>query len=379
MGGENSLTIVSPGRINLIGEHVDYNDGFVLPAAIAQHIQFKISKNGTTNKATVRSKGFEGILEINLNAIAPRQAGWENYLLGVINEIQQLTDGISGFDCEIQSFLPVGSGVSSSAALECGFAFAINELFDLGLDRWQIVKLSQRAEHNYVGTKCGIMDQFASVMGKEGYAMLLDCKSLDFDYVPANFDPYVLLLLNSNVTHDLATGAYNTRRQQCEDGLSFLVSKYGIAPSFRNVTIAMLNESKSQLDATVFNRCYYVVEEIARVQKAKTLLKENNLKAFGELMYQTHEGLKNKYEVSCKELDFLVDMAKKENGILGSRIMGGGFGGCTINLIHKDCVNQFIDKASAAYNKEYGLELTAFETLPSNGTTLIKENHEIGL
>ncbi|OQD42723.1 galactokinase [Croceivirga radicis] len=379
MGGENSLTIVSPGRINLIGEHVDYNDGFVLPAAIEQHIQFKICKNGTSNKAIVRSKGFEGVLEINLKAITPRPAGWENYLLGVINEMQQLTDGISGFDCEIQSFLPVGSGVSSSAALECGFAYAINELFDLGLDRWQIVKLSQRAEHNYVGTKCGIMDQFASVMGKKGFAMLLDCKSLEFDYVPANFDPYVLLLLNSNVTHDLATGAYNKRRQQCEDGLSFLVSKYGIAPSFRNVTLDMLTDSKSQLDATVFNRCSYVVEEIARVQMAKTLLKENKLKAFGELMYKTHEGLSDKYEVSCKELDFLVDLAKRENAVLGSRIMGGGFGGCTINLIHKDSVNLFIAKAAAAYKKEFGIELNAFETQPSNGTTLIKENHEVGL
>lgn len=365
------IHLTSPGRINLIGEHVDYNDGFVLPAAIDKTIHLKFTKNGTQHDASVRSKGFDGVLRINLENVQKSTTGWENYLLGVLFEIQQLKEGLAGFDCEIESFLPIGSGVSSSAALECGFAYGLNELFNLGLSKWDIVQLAQRAEHNFVGTKCGIMDQFASVMGKEKHAMLLDCNSLDFEYIPTNFKPYKLLLLNTNVTHNLSSGEYNVRRQQCEDALAIVKQKFSMVNSYRDVTVEMLQELKNKLAPVLYNRSSYVVEETARVVQAVKALKQGDLEKFGAYMYQTHDGLSSKYEVSCPELDFLVTLAKEEPKILGARMMGGGFGGCTLNIIHEDAITDFITKASEAYKTQFGIELSQFTTLPSNGTTLL--------
>ncbi|ASV29702.1 galactokinase [Maribacter cobaltidurans] len=366
-----TVQISSPGRINLIGEHIDYNDGFVLPAAIDKCIYLALKANGHESRCTIRSEGFKNTLVVGLDKLGQGTEGWHNYVIGVIAEINKLSGKLRGFDCNIESKVPIGSGVSSSAALECGLAYGLNVLFGLGLDKWELIKIGQRAEHNFVGTKCGIMDQFASVMGKDGHTMLLDCRSLDFKYIPTNLEPYRLLLLNTNVSHNLSTGEYNVRREQCQKGLTILTKLFNIKPSFRNVTLKMLDEAKEELGTLLYDRCSYVVEETKRVLDAAEALEANNLDRMGQLMYESHEGLSSKYEVSCPELDFLVEFSNTEPQILGTRMMGGGFGGCTLNLIHKDALERFIRKVTQAYKKEFDLDLSYFQTVPSQGTSTV--------
>src|SRR5690606_923663 len=326
--------------------------------------------NGSDRICNVFSKGYDVGFQIDLKAIARSKVEWENYILGVLNEISQKTDKVRGFDCTIESYLPIGSGVSSSAALECGLAYGLNELFDLGLAKLEIVELSQRAEHTFVGTKGGIMDQFASVMGKKGNAILLDCESMEYEYIPIDLDPYKILLLNSNVSHNLATGEYNTRRAECEAGVAVLKKYHPAINSLRMATEKMIREHKDEMGSKVFDRCLYIVQEEQRVLNAVEALKSNNLQKLGSLLYQTHDGLSNLYEVSCPELDFLVDFSKTDDTVLGARLMGGGFGGCTINLVHGDAVESYIQRASKAYREKFGIELTAFEALPSKGTSV---------
>lgn len=365
------LIIDSPGRINIIGEHTDYNNGFVLPTAIDKKIRFKFNKNGSPLTCNVHSANFNADMTFELDAVKKSENQWENYILGVIYEIQQLTDRLQGFDCTFESNIPVGSGVSSSAALECGMAYGLNELFQLGLSKLTIVELSQRAEHNYVGTKCGIMDQFASVMSKKGHVILLDCQSLDYEYVPLEIEPYKILLLNTNVSHNLASGEYNIRRSQCEEGVKIIRQKYPEVNSLRDATPEMLDDLKTQIPEVIFKRCAYVIAEKERVLNSVAALKSNDLAQLGEYMYQTHEGLSKDYEVSCPELDFLVDFSKSYDSVIGARMMGGGFGGCTINIIHKDAVDDFIAAAKKAYFKQFNIELTAFEANPSEGTSIV--------
>jgi galactokinase len=364
------LIIDSPGRINIIGEHVDYNNGFVLPTAIDKKIRFKFKKNGSLNTCNIHSRNFNTDLSFKLNRISKSEKQWENYVLGVIYEIQQLTDKLRGFDCVLDSDIPVGSGISSSAALECGLAFGLNELFELNLSKLTIVELSQRAEHNYVGTKCGIMDQFVSVMSKKNYVILLDCQTLEYDYIPIKIEPFKILLLNTNVSHNLASGEYNIRRNQCEKGVEIIKQKYPAVNSLRDVTFDMLQEFKNDMEEVVFRRCTYVVKEKERVLNSVKALKKSLLNQLGEYMYQTHKGLQNLYEVSCPELDFLVDFSKKYDEVIGARMMGGGFGGCTINIIHEDAIESFIADASKAYFDKYNIKLTAFEAMPCGGTSI---------
>ena len=366
------IIVDSPGRINIIGEHTDYNNGFVLPTAIDKKIEFKFKKNGSKTTCNVLSKNFDTSFSFELDAVQKSDQQWENYILGVIYEIQQLSDGLKGFDCEFYSDIPVGSGVSSSAALECGMAYGLNELFKLGLSKQTIVELSQRAEHNYVGTKCGIMDQFASVMSKKDHVILLDCQSLEYDYIPIKIQPYKILLLNTNVSHNLASGEYNIRRSQCEQGVAIIREKRPKVNSLRDVSKGMLEIAKSEMLPVVYNRCLYVIEEKERVLNSVEALKNGELKKLGEYMYQTHEGLQHLYEVSCPELDFLVDFSKDNDAVIGARMMGGGFGGCTINIIHEDAVESFIEEASKAYFDKYKIKLTAFEANPSEGTSVRK-------
>ena len=366
------LTVDSPGRINIIGEHVDYNMGYVLPTAIEKKIVFKFQKNGSDKICHVYSKGYDTGFELSLDKLEKSKIEWENYILGVLNEISKRTDKLKGFDCTLESHVPIGSGVSSSAALECGLAFGLNEMFDLGLTKMDIVELSQAAEHTYAGTKCGIMDQFASVMSKEGHVILLDCESLDYSYIPIQIKPYKIVLLNTNVSHNLASGEYNVRRAQCEEGVAVLQKKYPEVKSLRNATMVMLNDVRNELDETVYNRCSYIIQEKTRVLEAVDALKANNLQRVGELLYETHDGLSKMYEVSCPELDFLVEFSKKYDSVLGARMMGGGFGGCTINLVHKDAIEEFVKAASTAYENECKLKLTWFEARPSEGTSIVK-------
>ncbi len=372
-----SITVSSPGRINIIGEHTDYNDGFVLPCAIDKRVNLKLIANGSKNRCTIKSKGFNSVLIADLNFLKPGTEGWHNYVLGVLYEIKLLTQNLQGFDCNIETNVPVGSGVSSSAALECGLAFGLNELFALGLDKWQLIKLGQRAEHNFVGTQCGIMDQFSTIMGKKGNCMLLDCLSLEFEYVPTYLDPYVILMLNTNVTHNLSVSSYNTRRKESATGLSIISERYAVERSFRNITFDMVMETKKDLGDIGFRRCSYILEENQRVLKAATYLKNSNLHELGKLLYESHEGQREKYEVSCPELDYLVELSKEEEGILGSRMVGGGFGGCTLNLIHKDFVTAYIEKSTRKYKNKFGIKLTNFVTFPSQGTSIISDKNEI--
>ncbi len=372
------IIVDSPGRINFIGGHTDYNNGFVLPAAIDKKIKFEFKKNGTTNICNVLSKNYNKFLVVDLPKIKPSKESWENYILGVLQQLLDRSDRVRGFDCVISSELPIGSGLSSSAALECGFAYGINELFDLKLSKLEIAQLSRDAEHEYVGTKCGIMDQYASVFGEENMVLFLDCLSLEYQLIPMQLTDYSVLIINTNVEHNLSTSHYNKRREECEKGVEVIREKYSSVSSLRGVTLGMLEEVKEQMSPIVYQRCIYVIQENERVQKAAEYLRSNNFKNFGELLYQCHEGLRYHYEISCNELDFLVDFSKGKNFVLGSRMMGGGFGGCTVNIIHKDFVDTYIEEIGRAYEDKFNIKLDAFKVVPSNGTShqllTVKEN-----
>ncbi|WP_298545206.1 galactokinase [uncultured Aquimarina sp.] len=369
-GFKSELVVHSPGRINFIGEHTDYNNGFVLPTAIDKKIVFSFQKNDSEHECKIYSSSYDKMLDVNLSELKPSKEEWENYILGVLSEISKISNGVKGFDCIIESQLPIGAGISSSAALECGLAYGLNELFNLNLSKIELVELSQRAEHNYVGTKCGIMDQFASVMSEDKKVILLDCRSKHYRLIGANFEPYKILLLNTNVSHNLASSEYNTRREECEKVKEIISKTYNKVKSLREVTKSMLDEFRNKLTDVLYRRAYYVIEENNRVLQASELLEKEDVQGFGKLMYQSHRGLQHLYEVSCPELDFLVDFSENYNEIVGSRMMGGGFGGCTINLIHADHVNDYIINVKEAYRKEFDIELTSFVTVPSHGTII---------
>ncbi len=364
------LVVESPGRINLIGEHTDYNLGYVLPTAIEKKIIFKLQRNGSDTECNIYSTDFDTGFKIDLKKIARSSVEWENYILGVLNEISKRTDGVKGFDCTLESNLPQGSGLSSSAALECGLAFGLNELFDLGLTKKDIVQLSQTAEHTYVGTQCGIMDQFASVMSQAGHVILLDCKSLEHQYIPIAFESYQMVMLNTKVSHNLATSEYNVRKQECEEGVAVIRRSYPEVDSLRDASMEMLEATKHDMSDVVFNRCSFIIAENERVLLTADALKKNDLNRVGALLYDAHEGISKLYEVSCPESDFLVDFTKDNAAVLGARQTGGGFGGCTLNIVQQDAVDEFVEKASIAYKDKFGIELEAFTVRPSTGTTV---------
>lgn len=364
------VTITSPGRINFMGEHTDYNMGYVLPTAIGNKITFKLQKNYSDTQCNVFSVGYDGF-SFDLKHITISEREWENYILGVLNEISKLTDKVKGFDCTIESDLPLGSGLSSSAAMECGLAFGLNELFDLGLSKITIVELSQRAEHTFVGTQCGIMDQFASVMSTKGKVILLDCQSLAYQHISINMHPYKLIMLNTRVSHNLASSEYNTRKQECEAGVAILKQTNPTVNHLRDVSREMLEISKTKMTKTVYNRCSFILDENKRVLEMAAALKENNLEAMGDLLYEAHQGISELYEVSCPESDFLVEFTKTNSSVLGARQTGGGFGGCTLNIVHQDATNSFIAEATIAYKETFGIDLDAFEVQPSGGTRLV--------
>jgi galactokinase len=368
----SELSVASPGRINLIGEHTDYNNGFVLPTAIDRKIYFEFRKNGLPHKCRIYSETFKTYAEFDPQDLSKSDASWKNYIFGVVNEIQKRGKTIGGFDCIIKSELPIGAGISSSAALECGLASGLNALFSLGLKPLEIVRLSQSAENNFVGSNCGIMDQYASVMSKKGHLILLDCQSLKAEYIPADFKSCKILLLNTNVEHNLAEGEYNTRRRECEEAVKIIQKIYPEVHSLRDVTFDMLENTKDELPEKNYQRSFYVLKENERVLKATEAIKSGNIEEFGKLMYQSHEGLQHHYEVSCTELDFLVDHSRNKEFIYGSRMMGGGFGGCTINIIEENEIPGYVQEVSKAYKEKFNIELDAITVVPSEGT-IVKE------
>ena len=366
------VKVASPGRINLIGEHTDYNNGLVMPAAIDKKIHFKFRKNNTENLGRIYSETFDAYVEFNLQKVTKSSNSWENYLLGVIDEIQKLGKQLQGFDCIMKSELPIGAGISSSAALECGFAGGLNSLFNLDLAQMEIVKLSQRAENNFVGSNCGIMDQFASVMSKKDHFIKLDCESLEASFIPAKIEHCKLLLLNTNVAHNLANSEYNSRRQECETAMAVIQQKYSAVKSLRQVSFNMLEEFKEEIGAIGFKRCQYVLEENERVQETEKALRDGNLETIGKLMYASHRGLQHQYEVSCPELDFLVDFSEEKPFIYGSRMMGGGFGGCTINLIEADKIDAYFKEVKKVYQEKFNITPTAITVVPDEGTQITR-------
>lgn len=361
----------APGRINLIGEHIDYNDGYVLPAAIDKVTTSKLRLNGTASTVNLLAKNVDQSYQFDLNSFGPIEGDWQNYLMGIVSELQKLGAAFQGFDAEFDGNVPIGSGMSSSASLECSLAEGLNALFGLGYNKWQLIKACQMAEHNFVGIKCGIMDQFASVMGQENCAMLLDCKSLDHEYVPLNLGEYELILLNTNVTHALASSEYNKRRSECEEGLEQLKKMHPSTTSFRDVTLEMLSNSKNALSPVIYNRCEHVITETSRVLSAVEALRNENLEAVGQMMYQSHASLTKKYEVSCSELDFLVAESLGHDDILGSRMMGGGFGGCTINIMAKNTKDNLVKRLSESYVRKFNKEISVYPVEIGSGAKVV--------
>ena len=370
---KQQIKVQSPGRINIIGEHTDYNGGFVLPAAIDKKTVFQLQTNDTES-ASFLAGNINERFTFDLQNFQPLEnGGWQNYIMGVVHELQKIGAKIPGFDAEFNGNVPIGGGLSSSASLECSLAFGLNELFNLGFENWQLIKASQMAEHNFVGIKCGIMDQFASVMGQKNKVMLLDCRSLEFKYFPFEPKGYDLLLLNTNVAHELATSEYNNRRSECEQGVEMIQKMFPEKEinSLRDVSFDMLSKSESELPELIFRRCKHVVTENDRVSNATAALIKNDYRTLGDLIYQSHFSLQNDYEVSCRELDFLVQETIDKDYILGSRVMGGGFGGCTINLVETSRLEEFTDNISKKYKSSFGIDLTPFTVSIEDGTSLI--------
>ena len=352
------VVIKSPGRINLIGEHLDYNGGHVLPAAIDLTVTLRLRKKNSRS-CTIYSKSIDDCFQVDLDKLEISSQEWHYYFLGVIHFTEQRYPGhISGFDCIVESNLPIGSGVSSSAALECGIAIALKNLFDIPVTDEEIIYIARDAEHHFVGTKCGIMDQFAVVRGKKEKLIQLNCHDLSFDYVPAALLPYAIVLLNTNVSHNLATSEYNLRRQECEAALEIVRKRYPVYEALAHIPKKIVQEHEKEMTPKMFQRAEYIIEENQRTLQASFALAQHNLPDFGALLFASHKGLSEKYEVSCPELDFLVTQAHHHPNVIGARMMGGGFGGCTINLVHKDHMDSFIEHTALAYQKKFQIELT---------------------
>ena len=360
--GYAPLLVRAPGRVNLIGEHTDYNAGFVLPAAVDKEMSFAVGLNGTEKIRFVAYDLGEEFELANAAEISPSATHWANYLLGVAAQFQLRGHVVPGFDCVFAGTVPMGAGMSSSAAVECGLAFALNHFLGTNLDKMELARIAQLAEHTYAGVQCGIMDQFASTFGRPGHVVRLDCRSLDYAYFPFDTTVCRIVLCNSGVKHSLASSAYNTRRQECERGVAVLQQHYPHVAALRDATLAQLEAHRDELDPTVFRRCAYVVRENTRVVNACRHLEAGDLVAFGQEMYASHAGLRDDYEVSCVELDVLVEAARGAPGVFGARMMGGGFGGCTINLVAPDKVDEFIASVSAAYRERFGMTLETCQT-----------------
>ena len=411
-----SLVVKSPGRINLIGEHTDYNHGFVLPAAIDKYIEVAIGKR-TDGAIHMVALDLGETIILPIHNLIPHATQWVNYIIGVVDQVfnksqsannnfigtqntltkTEITTAVNdtnlsgGFNICVQGNIPLGAGLSSSAAVECAVLFAINELYNLSLSKMQMALMAQQAEHKFAGVKCGLMDMFASLHGQKNKAILLDCASLAFTYYPLELKDYSIVLFDTQIKHALASSEYNTRRLECEQGLKIIQEKFPNVKTFRDISIEQVEaclasnaNSKNEISenkiqdktvrekiAKIYQRCKYVVEEIARVQLAVQDLQKGDMQAFGKKMFDTHEGLSKLYEVSCPELDFLVNELSHNENVLGARMMGGGFGGCTINIIKKTAVEEITLALTAKYAKVMHKELSHYITSIEDGTQLV--------
>ena len=371
---KNPLVVASPGRINLIGEHTDYNDGYVFPAAIDKYIIGAISKSDDEfSHIYAMDMNEETILDLN-NIKKQDPGSWENYVFGVIDELHKIGLKPGNINLVFGGDIPLGAGLSSSAALENCVVFGLNELFKLGLTKDEMIQISMQAEHNFAKVQCGIMDQFASMHGLSGHAMFLDCRDLSYSQIPIQTEDYQLILINTNVKHQLADSAYNKRKEECNEGLSIIQSEFPEVNSLRDVSLEQLDlvfPKPLRFNETLYKRCLYVIEENVRVIASKSAIEKKDWQKFGELLFASHDGLQNLYEVSCQELDFLVEKAKEHPAVIGSRMMGGGFGGCTINLIYNRDTELFISNLKKNYFDQFGLELDVYPVGISEGVKVI--------
>ena len=361
------LLIFSPGRINIIGEHTDYNDGFVFPAAVDKGIAAAIQKSDS-GSCTAIALDLDSTIKFELDKLKPSKEGsWENYVFGVVAEIQNRNKVVGDFNIIFKGNIPGGAGMSSSAALENSVVFGLNELFDLGLSKQEMILISQKAEHNYVGVNCGIMDQYASMFGIKNNALHLDCRTVESKPYEINFKDHQLMLINTNVKHSLSDSAYNDRRSACESISELLGIK-----ALRDATEADLETIIDKVTPANYQKALYIIQENARTIKAAKAIEDNDLETLGKLIYQSHEGLSNQYKVSCDELDFLVEQAKKNKDVLGARMMGGGFGGCTINLVSKKEAKAFSEVAAKAYKNKFNKACSVYFIELSQGTHIVK-------
>ena len=359
--GKSGFVYASAGRINLIGEHTDYNGGFVFPGAIDKVIIAEILPN-STDTINVFSIDINEEAHFGFNEDDAPSQSWARYIFGVCREILKRGGVVKGFDAVFAGNVPLGAGLSSSAALESCFAYALNDLFnDNSINKFELARIGQSTEHNYCGVNCGIMDQFASVMGQKGKLMRLDCRSMEFEYFPFEPEEYELILVDSRVKHELADSPYNKRRQSCER----VAKRLGLE-TLRDATMEMLSNILPDITAEDYFRAKFVIEEKERVLAVCDALNRGDYQTVGKKMYETHAGLSKDYAVSCEELDFLNDLAK-ECGVTGSRIMGGGFGGCTINLVRKDMSEKFVECAKSRFYEKYGHEPQIYPVVISDG------------
>jgi galactokinase len=364
------VLVRSPGRINIIGEHIDYNGGLVMPAAINKAIYVAISKR-EDDQIHLYSESYKAFHYSSVNDVQKSDKTWANYVLGVTDQLVKGGHKLTGFNLYLDGDVPLGAGLSSSAALECATVFAIDHITRLKISKMELTLMAQKAEQVFAGVNCGVMDQFASMFGKKDHVIILDCGTMQFEYLPLKLVGYKLVLINSKVKHLLCDSAYNERRSQCEQGLAWVEAHIPEVTLLSDVDLDMLEKFVKPKDLIIYRRCRYVVEEMERLHHAVTKLKTGDLKALGTLLFETHEGLSKEYEVSCKELDFLVNQVKNLDYVLGARMMGGGFGGCTINIVAEDKIETLIDEVRETYLEKFGITLEAYIVETANGTEII--------
>lgn len=367
-GGDCGI-YTSPGRVNLIGEHTDYNLGFVLPGAIDKAIYVGIKANGAKN-ARLYSIDYDAEISLDLDGENPEQQ-WARYVFGVVQEMRKRGAEIDGFDAVFGGDVPLGAGLSSSAALESTFGFALNDIFSTGFSREELARIGQMTEHNYVGVRCGIMDQFASLFGKKGQVLKLDCRSLEHEMMPFSPKGCSLVLVDSMVKHSLASSEYNVRREQCEAGVAVVAKHVHGVESLRDVTMHMLDKYKGEMEPIVYQRCAFVINENQRLLDGCEDLKKDDYVAFGKKIYGSHDGLSKEYGVSCAELDYIVDVARKHSGVLGARMMGGGFGGCVIHMIKEADYDNYLKDVKAKFEQKFGMEPRVIEFKIGDGARKI--------
>jgi galactokinase len=364
---EPDAVYLAPGRINIIGEHIDYNDGYVLPAAIDKYVCFSIRKNNNM-AIEILALDMDDSYTLNIDdELIPINKMWMNYLLGVLSELKKRNISLPSFQLAFSSTIPMGAGLSSSAALECGFAFALNDLFDMKLSKKDIALIGQQSEHNFAGVKCGIMDQFASVFGQKDKVIKLDCNTLDYEYYDADLGVYGLLLFDTCVKHTHLTSGYNDRRNEVEEGIRIIKQHFPEVKNFRDCTANMVEQIKNELGETIYKRCHFVVAEISRVAIAANALSDKAYELLGKTMTATHKGLSEEYEVSCAESDFIVETVLNESYVAGARMMGGGFGGCCLILLKNDSKELLIQLMSEKYKSTFGIDVKYYDVKIGDG------------